>query len=570
MSKTRRAFTLIELLVVIAIIGVLIGLLLPAVQKVREAANRAKCMNNLKQFGIASHSLNDTYGKLPPAEYPSYTGPYTTGWTNMNLPMIPGPYQKLQNGTFFCWYLPHIEQDALFRAWSQSNFDVGAVWNTFAAAPIQTFLCPTDSYSQPDHIIGTLSGWDAGAVTNYVGNWLVFGNPKGQTSMGASVMPSSFPDGLSNTILFAHSYGSCGGQGTSWMNSYPPWQPVFCQFAGRLATSTYSASRPARPSPSRSPRPWRTATTTGIKPTPSIAAACRLDWRTAVCVSSPQASRRAPGTARARPTTAACLVQTGKLKRAVMQTNRWRIGAAIACLVVVGCGTGEAPRLGLSGQVTYAGNPVAKGTVFFAPAGGSGSGTTAMIEDGEYALDPREGVVPGVHVVRIMGYDGKQMSGRRANPLGNPLPPYETRVEIPEGGLPNLDFAMPAPRPSQGVMHHPSARRPKRVVGARRAARKPLKHLAALGLRQRRRNAHDRMLPLFEDPWFTFRFAEDRIIPRFHLEGVEKGRFVEVFKIDPGTNERLALLMTATVGEGGWVDLDEPIIVRAGDASSPS
>ena len=74
------------------------------------------------------------------------------------------------------------------------------------------------------------------------------------------------------------------------------------------------------------------------------------------------------------------------------------------------------------------------------------------------------------------------------------------------------------------------------------------------------------MTPLYEDPWFTFRFAEDRIIPRFHLEGVEAGRRVSVFRIDPGTGERLGLLALATVGEGGWVDLAEPIIVRAGDA----
>ena len=71
---------------------------------------------------------------------------------------------------------------------------------------------------------------------------------------------------------------------------------------------------------------------------------------------------------------------------------------------------------------------------------------------------------------------------------------------------------------------------------------------------------------LFREPHFTFRFADDRIIPRFHLEGVEAGRPVAVFKIDPATGERLGLLATATVGEGGWVDLPEPIIVRAGEA----
>ena len=74
------------------------------------------------------------------------------------------------------------------------------------------------------------------------------------------------------------------------------------------------------------------------------------------------------------------------------------------------------------------------------------------------------------------------------------------------------------------------------------------------------------MLPLYEDPHFTFRFADDRSIPRFHLEGVQAGRHVSVFRIDPGTGERLGMLATATVGEGGWVDLAEPIIVKAGEA----
>jgi hypothetical protein len=74
------------------------------------------------------------------------------------------------------------------------------------------------------------------------------------------------------------------------------------------------------------------------------------------------------------------------------------------------------------------------------------------------------------------------------------------------------------------------------------------------------------MLPLYHDPHFTFRFDEVRIISRFHLEGLEAGRRVSLFKINPGTGERLVLLATATVGEGGWVDLSEAIIVRAGEA----
>lgn len=74
------------------------------------------------------------------------------------------------------------------------------------------------------------------------------------------------------------------------------------------------------------------------------------------------------------------------------------------------------------------------------------------------------------------------------------------------------------------------------------------------------------MLPLYHDPHFTFRFNDDRLIPRSHLEGVGAGRRVKVYKIDPGTGERLGLLVTATVGEGGWVDLAEPVLVRAGEA----
>jgi hypothetical protein len=74
------------------------------------------------------------------------------------------------------------------------------------------------------------------------------------------------------------------------------------------------------------------------------------------------------------------------------------------------------------------------------------------------------------------------------------------------------------------------------------------------------------MVTLYEDPHFTFRFAEARTIPRFQLEGVEAGRRVWVFKIDPGTGARLGSLATATSGDGGWVDLPEPIIVQGGEA----
>ncbi len=74
------------------------------------------------------------------------------------------------------------------------------------------------------------------------------------------------------------------------------------------------------------------------------------------------------------------------------------------------------------------------------------------------------------------------------------------------------------------------------------------------------------MIPLHHDPYYTFRFADDRIIPRFHLEGVEAGVRVDVFRIDPASGQRLGLLTTGTTGDGGWVDVEEAITVRAGDA----
>ena len=104
----KRGFTLIELLVVIAIIAILIALLVPAVQKVRESAARTKCINNLKQIGLALHSYHDNYKKLPPASKNTAFGSGT-----LTFP--------LQNFNGLVLLLPYLEQQALYSTWDQTS-----------------------------------------------------------------------------------------------------------------------------------------------------------------------------------------------------------------------------------------------------------------------------------------------------------------------------------------------------------------------------------------------------------------------------------------------------------------
>ena len=135
-SMRREGFTLIELLVVIAIIAVLIGLLVPAVQKVREAANRMSCSNNLKQLGIAIHSYGDAMGSLP------YNGSRT--FTNA------GQSCCGSNAPRWSWIariLPYIEQEALFKQANVSdttNLDANATVLAAIATPVKSFRCPSD------------------------------------------------------------------------------------------------------------------------------------------------------------------------------------------------------------------------------------------------------------------------------------------------------------------------------------------------------------------------------------------------------------------------------------------
>jgi type II secretion system protein G len=130
----RRAFTLIELLVVIAIIAVLIGLLLPAVQKVREAANRSKCQNNLKQIGLALHNFHDANGKFP------------AGWYGFES-LSAFPKQNNRPWAWSTYLLPYIEQSALYSRLNPGANTFLSVFQKDLAAlqtAIPTYLCPSD------------------------------------------------------------------------------------------------------------------------------------------------------------------------------------------------------------------------------------------------------------------------------------------------------------------------------------------------------------------------------------------------------------------------------------------
>src|SRR5262249_27832762 len=124
MTRPRRAFTLIELLVVIAIIAVLIGLLLPAVQRVREAANRLSCANNLKQLALPCHNYEGTHGRLPPG----YLGPVP------NEREYGADVDRIQHVGLLAYLLPYVEHDNLYRQ-LQVEFDprrTGPAWYTNA------------------------------------------------------------------------------------------------------------------------------------------------------------------------------------------------------------------------------------------------------------------------------------------------------------------------------------------------------------------------------------------------------------------------------------------------------
>jgi prepilin-type N-terminal cleavage/methylation domain-containing protein len=220
--KFRRGFTLVELLVVIAIIAVLIGLLVPAVQKARELAQLTKCKNNLRNLALACLQAHDKQGALPP---------------------MYGLYAQA-TGTVFYHLLPYIE--------GKDIYDQKAAATQHAVAVYQ---CPSDSSAGIGPVDGVWTDtkgtqWGIG---NYGANYLVFGHPGAvapQNFAGAARIPDGFPDGTSKTILFAERYAVCYGQPSATTNggSMWGWSPI-----NSTSTSNYAPMIGWNPPPAAAP-----------------------------------------------------------------------------------------------------------------------------------------------------------------------------------------------------------------------------------------------------------------------------------------------------------------------------
>jgi prepilin-type N-terminal cleavage/methylation domain-containing protein len=230
--RRARGFTLTELLVVIAIIAILMALLLPAIQKVREAGARTQCLNNLRQIALAVHDYSDTYKCVPnigtwTASFRANSFPALSCGGGLNAP------DDVQ-GTWLVHLLPYLEQSDLFREFADqcrinSTADGFNAYDGLAATPVVGFTCPADvSGTGAASAVANNSFGTAYASSSYSGNVMVF-DPVRKRSL-----VKAMPDGTSNTVMIAErllicdvsielGYSSAGSQftGPGWAWIYP-------------------------------------------------------------------------------------------------------------------------------------------------------------------------------------------------------------------------------------------------------------------------------------------------------------------------------------------------------------